>query len=85
MRPGDTSAFDPIQVAASPAYNVSVGASILASKWRAAPCLGDNDPDVIEDWYFATWGYNGFAFKNNPNNPKNKIRPIVARSRRRVR
>jgi MYXO-CTERM domain-containing protein len=69
MRPGETSAFDPNRVASSPAYNVSVGAAILADKWRASACVGDNNPDVIEDWYFAVWGYNGFAFKNNPNNP----------------
>lgn len=69
MRRGETSAFDPERVAASPAYNVSVGAAILADKWRISPCVGDNDPDVIEDWYFAVWGYNGFSYRNNPNNP----------------
>jgi MYXO-CTERM domain-containing protein len=69
MRPGETSPFDPDRVAAEPAYNVSVGAAILADKWRATPCVGANDIDVIEDWYFAVWGYNGLAFSNNPNNP----------------
>ncbi len=69
MRPGNTSAFDPDRVASSPAYNVSVGAAILRDKWLASPCVGSNDPDVIEHWYFATWGYNGFAYSNNPNNP----------------
>jgi hypothetical protein len=69
MRRGETSAYDPNRVAAEPAYNVSVGAAILAGKWRAAACVGSNDQDVIEHWYFAVWGYNGFAFSNNPNNP----------------
>ncbi len=69
MRPGDTSAFDPNRVASEPAYNVSVGAAILAGKWRAGACVGGNDPNIVEHWYFAVWGYNGFAFKNNPNNP----------------
>ncbi len=69
MRPGETSAYDANRVASSPAYNVSVGAAILADKWRASPCVGANDPQVIEDWYFAVWGYNGFSFRNNPNNP----------------
>lgn len=69
MRRGETSAYDASRVASSAAYNVSVGAAILADKWRASPCVGGNDPDVIEHWYFATWGYNGFAVKNNPNNP----------------
>jgi hypothetical protein len=69
MRRGETSAYDAERVAAEPAYNVSVGAAILAGKWRAAACVGSNDQDVIEHWYFAVWGYNGFAFSNNPNNP----------------
>lgn len=76
MHPGDTTAFDPNRVASEPAYNVSVGAAILADKWRASPCVGANSVDVIEDWYFATWGYNGFASSNNPNNPRfNAARP----------
>lgn len=69
MRRGETSAYDASRVASSAAYNVSVGAAILADKWRASPCVGDNDPQVVEDWYFATWGYNGFSVRNNPNNP----------------
>lgn len=69
MRRGESSAFDPARVASSPAYNVSVGAAILADKWRAAACVGSNDPEIIEDWYFAVWGYNGFVYRNNPNNP----------------
>ncbi len=69
MRRGDTSAYDASRVASSPAYNVSVGAAILTDKWRASPCVGNNDPQTIEDWYFPVWGYNGFSFRNNPNNP----------------
>jgi hypothetical protein len=69
MNVGQTSAFDPVRVAAEPAYNVSVGAEILGGKWQASACVGNNDPDIIEDWYVAVWGYNGFAFSNNPNNP----------------
>jgi MYXO-CTERM domain-containing protein len=69
MRRGETSAYDANRVASEPAYNVSVGAAILAGKWRAAACVGSNDQDIIEHWYFAVWGYNGFAFSNNPNNP----------------
>jgi hypothetical protein len=25
------------------------------------------DPNVLENWYFALWGYNGFVASNNPN------------------
>jgi hypothetical protein len=69
MRRGETSAYDANRVASEAAYNVSVGAAILADKWRGAACVGSNDPNIVEHWYFATWGYNGYAFKNNPNNP----------------
>lgn len=69
MRRGETSSYDAARVASSAAYNVSVGAAILADKWRASPCVGLNDPEIIEDWYFSVWGYNGFSYRNNPNNP----------------
>jgi hypothetical protein len=59
--------FAPSRVAAEPAYNVSVGVNILIQKWQNAPDLGNNDPSIAEDWYFALWGYNGFAATNNPN------------------
>jgi hypothetical protein len=70
MRSGETSAYDANLVASDPAYNVSVGSQILGAKWAATPSVGDNRLDVIEDWYFSVWAYNGLAFSNNPNNPK---------------
>lgn len=55
------------------AFNIARGANILSDKWNLAPQLrpivGERDPTVIEDWYFALWGYNGFAFQNHPLNP----------------
>lgn len=60
--------FDPTRVANETAYNVGTGMLIMASKWRATPCVGDNEPAVMEDWYYATWAYNGFCWCNNPNN-----------------
>jgi hypothetical protein len=55
------------------AFNIARGARILAGKWNMAPeyrpIVGNRDPNVIENWYFALWGYNGFAFKNHPLNP----------------
>lgn len=62
--------YDINRVASDAAYNASVGSQIYGSKWTLGPSVGDRRVDVIEDWYFATWGYNGFAFTNNPNNPK---------------
>ncbi len=55
------------------AFNIARGARILAGKWNQAteyrPIVGGRDPAIIEDWYFALWSYNGFAFKNHPLNP----------------
>ena len=61
--------FSPAQVAGDAAYNIATGAGILAAKWLVVPSIGDNQPDVVEHWYYATWAYNGFAYVNNPNNP----------------
>ncbi|MFQ5879820.1 MAG: hypothetical protein ACE5IZ_06595 [Dehalococcoidia bacterium] len=62
-----------LMVAAHYAYNIARGAWTLADKWNAAPearpIVGDGDPAIVEDWYYAVWSYNGFAFKNHPLNP----------------
>jgi len=55
------------------AFNIARGARILADKWNQAPeyrpIVGNRDPHLIENWYYALWAYNGFAFKNHPMNP----------------
>ena len=61
--------FSPARVASEPAYNIGTGAGILAVKFNAVPWMGDQDPAIVENWYYATWAYNGFAYVNNPNNP----------------
>ena len=54
-------------------FNIAEGVRILAQKWNDAPSLrpvaGNGDPAMLEDWYFAIWAYNGFAWKNHPLNP----------------
>jgi hypothetical protein len=54
-------------------FNLAEGARILADKWNSAPrfrpVAGNGDPTVLEDWYYAIWSYNGFAFSNHPLNP----------------
>jgi hypothetical protein len=56
------------------AYNIARGARILADKWNLSPefrpLVGDRNPHAIEDWYYAVWSYNGFAFQNHPLNPR---------------
>ena len=53
-------------------YNVARGAAILATKWNTAPearpVVGQGNPNIVEDWYYAVWSYNGFAGINNPLN-----------------
>ncbi len=61
--------FSPYRVASETAYNIGTGAAILAVKWATVPYIGDNQPSIVEHWYYAVWGYNGFSYVNNPNNP----------------
>ena len=69
MHGGESPAFDRARVAGDPTYNMATGTQILAAKWKATNCVGDNQPSIIEDWYTATWAYNGLAYSNNPSNP----------------
>ncbi len=64
-----TPSYDRARVANDATYNLATGTQILAQKWRATNCVGDNQPSIVEDWYTATWAYNGLAVSNNPNNP----------------
>jgi hypothetical protein len=55
------------------AFNIARGARILADKWNQGPefrpVVGERNPYILENWYYALWAYNGFAFKNHPLNP----------------
>ena len=63
-----------LMTAAHFAYNIARGTRILVDKWNLAtefrPIVADRNPEVIEDWYYAIWGYNGFVFVNHPLNPR---------------
>ncbi len=73
----DDPAIDQSRVAAEPAYNIGTGARILIQKWNAlAHYIGNNNPYVVEDWYYAVWAYKGglredgtLTWDGNPNNP----------------
>ena len=69
MHVGESPSFDRERVASDPTYNLATGTRILAGKWNATQCVGDNQPALVEHWYTATWAYNGLAYVNNPNNP----------------
>jgi S-layer homology domain/Transglycosylase SLT domain len=55
------------------AYNIDIGAQILKEKWNWAgtriPKINDQNPDIIENWYFAVMAYNGLSKRNDPNLP----------------
>lgn len=61
--------FDPQLVAREPAYNIGTGAKLLIDKWNALNYyIGENNPYVVEDWYYSVWAYNSWGWVNNPNN-----------------
>jgi hypothetical protein len=69
-------------VAESYLHNIGRGAAILADKWNGAPqyrpIAGTDtggDPAIVENWYFALWGYNGFTGPgaNRSNHPMDPI------------
>ncbi len=58
------------RVASDYRFNIAYGMNILLKKWAATPTIGNGDPAVIENWYYAIWAYNGWGWVNNPNNPR---------------
>lgn len=63
--------FDPNRVVAEADYNIATGALSLIQKWNGLSVyIGNNNPHLVEDWYYAVWAYNGWGWINNPNNPK---------------
>jgi hypothetical protein len=67
---GDLSPTTQSKIATAYAYNIAYGAKILVDKWNATPRIGNGDPTVLENWYYALWAYNGWGWVNNPNNPR---------------
>ncbi len=62
-------------------FDIARGSAILVDKWNGAPQVRpiagtdtNSDPRVVENWYFATWSYNGFTGpganrSNHPSDP----------------
>ena len=62
--------FDEYSLKYNIQYNIEAGAQVILGKWNYVTGrnpIGDNDPMVIENWYFALWAYNGYCDVNNPN------------------
>ncbi|HLQ70260.1 MAG TPA: cell wall-binding repeat-containing protein [Bacillota bacterium] len=52
-------------------FNIQEGITILKDKWNyykngTIPTVNDNNPMVVENWYFAIMAYNGLLPRNNP-------------------
>jgi hypothetical protein len=69
-------------VATHYAYNIGRSMAILVDKWNAAPAgrpiAGidtNSDPKIVENWYYAVWGYNGFTGPgaNRSNHPMDPV------------
>lgn len=55
-------------------YNIEAGADMLLNKWsmssyKQVSSVGNMDPNILENWYFALWAYNGWSQSNNPVSP----------------
>ena len=62
------------RIATEYTYNIAYGAKMLVDKWNAGDywgaTIGNRDPTITENWYYAVWAYNYYGWYNNPNNPK---------------
>lgn len=52
-------------------FNIEEGIKILKGKWNLhrsgrIPTVNDNDPMVLDNWYFAILAYNGLLERNDP-------------------
>jgi len=52
-------------------FNISEGLKTLKEKWDFSksgtiPTVNDNNPNYIDNWYFAILAYNGLLERNNP-------------------
>ncbi|NOZ04855.1 MAG: lytic transglycosylase domain-containing protein [Chloroflexi bacterium] len=66
--------FDGRRLASEYPYNIGAGAWVLLDDWEhTGHHVGENNPQVVEDWYFAVWAYHygtGLSWRGNPNNSK---------------
>jgi hypothetical protein len=75
MRVGDTT-FNATQrsaIASDYTANIAAGLRILVQKWNqlqaADTRVNNDDPQYIENWFLAVWGYNSGIYPRNGSNP----------------
>ncbi|MFC7785995.1 cell wall-binding repeat-containing protein [Rossellomorea sp. GCM10028870] len=79
MQVTDTAGYDEERLKSDIAFNIEAGIKILNEKWKlgekgltdwnrstSLPTVGDNERDIIENWYFALLAYNGQVQENSP-------------------
>ncbi|WP_409252048.1 cell wall-binding repeat-containing protein [Bacillus sp. SCS-153A] len=78
MQVTDTDGYDLERLKTDIEYNIKAGIEILNKKWNrgesgitnwqstSIPTIGDNERDIIENWYFAILAYNGTKQVNSP-------------------
>jgi putative cell wall-binding protein len=79
MQVTDTAGYDVERLKNDIAFNIESGIKILNEKWElgekgitnwnrstSIPTVGDNERDIIENWYFALLAYNGQVQENSP-------------------
>jgi putative cell wall-binding protein len=79
MQVTDTAGYDVERLKSDIAFNIESGIKILNEKWElgekgitnwnrstSIPTVGDNERDIIENWYFALLAYNGQVQENSP-------------------
>jgi hypothetical protein len=74
MQVGNSSGiFDTQRLKYDIEYNINAGIDVLLIKWNTSLIskrvskVGDMNPNILENWYFAIWAYNSWAGRNNPN------------------
>ncbi|MCA0150327.1 cell wall-binding repeat-containing protein [Rossellomorea vietnamensis] len=79
MQVTNTDGYDVERLKSDIAFNIEAGIKILNKKWElgekgltdwdrstSIPTVGDNERDIIENWYFTILAYNGQVQTNSP-------------------
>ena len=63
--------LQPERVSTQIQYNIGAGTIILINKWnQIEEAIGNNNPYIVEHWYYATWAYNSYSNVNDPNDSR---------------
>jgi len=65
-------------------FNISEGLKTLKEKWDFSksgtiPTVNDNNPNYIDNWYFAVLAYNGLLERNNPQTNAKAYQEVITK------